>query len=115
MTPYARRTRRLPPPPHVVFDDLAAPARTGPRVWLDLGERNWPRVLESDRPHRLVWSSIWSDRPDDRIELGLEPDGSDTALTYTLWTPHEVPEDAEDRRRRVSVMLWADLRESYGQ
>ena len=115
MTPYARRTRRLPAPPHVVFDDLAAPARTGPRVWLDLGASTWPRVLESERPHRLVWSSLWSDRPEDRVELELAEHGSETALTYTLWAAGEVPADAEDRRRRVSVLLWADLRETYGQ
>ncbi|MFT4008568.1 MAG: hypothetical protein QM655_00855 [Nocardioidaceae bacterium] len=120
MTPYSTRTRRLPAPPHVVWDDLVSPAQTGSRVWLNLvADEIRPRVLECERPCSVVWSSLWRSRPDDRIVFGLAevPVSQDTALTFTLLTPSDVPDEDDARllRKRISRLIFAELRFSYGQ
>jgi hypothetical protein len=119
VTEYGKRTRRLPAPPHIVWQDLVHPATTGPRVWLDLRDDEvTPRVVESEAPGRVVWSSLWPHRPEDRVVLELAPAGSDTALTFTLFA---VGDDGPDEsttghiRHRVNHLLFADLRFSYGQ
>ncbi|WP_370291194.1 hypothetical protein [Nocardioides sp.] len=118
MTPLPLRTRRLPPPAHIVWDDLARPATTGPRVWLDLVDDEVPpRVLGGERPHRLVWSSLWPSRPKDRIDFELTADGRDTRVAITLLAAGDPPDDETLRhlRHRLSELLWRDLRHSYGQ
>ena len=103
---------------HVVFDDLVSPAQSGSRVWLDLlDDEVSPRVLESDRPRQVVWSSLWQSRPEDRVVLDLAESGSDTALTFTLLASGEVPDDSKTGhiRKRINHLLFADLRFSYGQ
>ncbi|QIG43070.1 SRPBCC domain-containing protein [Nocardioides anomalus] len=118
MTPYGHRTRRLPAPPHAVWSDLVEPARTGPRVWLALlADEVAPRVVESERPTRVVWSSLWPSRPDDRVVLELAPHGGGTALTFTLLAAGEPPEQSRTGhlRKRVNELLYRDLQLSYGQ
>lgn len=118
MTPYGRRTRKLPAPPHVVWGDLVNPATSGSRVWLDLlDDEVPPRVVESAAPNRVVWSSLWPSRPGDQVLLELAAAGSDTALTFTLLADGELPDESKTGhiRRRVNHLLFADLRFSYGQ
>lgn len=117
MTPYGNRSRRLPAPPHVVWDDLVAPKADGVRAWLDLlPDEVAPRVLESERPHRVVWSSLWPSRPHDQVVLELAEDHEGTALSFTLLAAGEVPDQSKAGhiRRRVNQLLYADLRFSYG-
>ena len=47
----------------------------------------------------------------------LSPAGSETRLTFTLQTPDALPDEgtARDLGRRMSHLLFADLRYSYGQ
>lgn len=118
MTPYGRRTRKLPAPPHVVWEDLVRPASTGGRTWLDLlDDEVAPRVVESDAPKRVVWSSLWTSRPGDRVVIELAAAGCDTAVTFTLLAAGDPPDDSRTGhiRRRVNQLLFADLRFSYGQ
>jgi hypothetical protein len=117
---YGDRTRSLPAPPPVVWDDLVARKSRGTRAWVRLrdGEVR-PEVVESVRPTLLVWSSLWATRPDDLVRLTLAPQGRfGTALRFVLLagggdTPDEVL--TRHLRQRVNELLYRDLRESYGQ
>lgn len=118
MNEYGNRARTLPAPPGVVWDSLADPHRRGTRPWMAvLSDEVEPTVLEGERPVRLVWSSLWPSRPDDRILLDLTTKGLDTLLRFRLLTPHEPPVEPELRhyRYRINHLLYADLRYSYGQ
>lgn len=115
MAELARRRIALPPPPRVLWADLAAPRRTGARVWLVLepGEQ-WPTVLESVENRRVVWSSLWERRPEDRIELLVTPDGGDSALTFVWHAADPLPGHASPFRYRLTTLFAAELRYSYG-
>lgn len=114
----ARRTRKLPAPPPVVWDSLTEPRRPSGRPWLNLlPDEVDPRILKAEAPNRVVWSSLWPSRPRDQVHLELIADGSETLLKFTLLTPDEVPDQSKTGhlRRRLNELLFADLRFSYGQ
>lgn len=116
MIELAHRAKRLPPPPHVVFESLTEPRRTGARPWLFLEpDEVDPRVLVADAPERVVWSSLWPSRPDDEIRFSVLPHENETRLVFTHLSSLPMPDEPELRRlrRRINVLLWADLRESY--
>jgi hypothetical protein len=100
-----------------VWRSLVDPHAPGARPWLDLrpGEIE-PTVIEAAEPHLVVWSTLWPDRPDDRIRFDLSPHQSDTMLTWTLLSP-EMPDDATvgRLRHRLNFLINASLRHSYGQ
>lgn len=115
---FGSRARQLPAPPSVVWASLVDPHRPGTRPWLNLlHDEVEPRVLESTEPTRVVWSSLWPSRPDDRVQLDLAVAGGGTSLRFTLVTPDAAPNasKAGHLRRRINVILFADLRFSYGQ
>jgi hypothetical protein len=120
MLEIGSRQRNLPPPPHVVFDDLIAPRRSGIRSWLNLlDDEIAPQILDSQAPMSVTWSSLWPRRPDARLHFELRPDreGAGTDLRWTLMVDEPEP-DAEligHLRKRVNTLLFADLRYSYGQ
>ncbi|MBM7789316.1 SRPBCC family protein [Tenggerimyces flavus] len=113
------RRRPQPAPPGVVFEALTEPRREGGRPWLDLADGELePTILVAEEPHRVVWSSLWPDRPHDRIEFELAPAGTGTDLRWTLLTPdEEAPSDAVlgRLRYRLNHLINADLRYSFGQ
>ncbi len=112
------RAQKLPAPPRVVWESLSTPRRPGARQWLNLlTDEVDPRILETEPPERLVWSSLWPSRPRDLIQLDLTPSGSETLLRFTLVTPDDVPAQSQTGhlRRRLNVLFFADLRFSYGQ
>lgn len=118
MQELARRTRNLPAPPHVVWRSLVAPHEEGTRPWLRLlDDEVEPQVLSSVEPREVVWSTLWPSRPDDEVRFRLSEGAGGTDLEFALLTPGEVPDDSTlgHLRRRLNVMLWADLRYSYGQ
>lgn len=101
----------------MVWDDLVEPKSTGTRAWLDLlPDEVAPLVLESVRPSRVVWSSLWPDRPKDRVVIEIASSGGESAVTFTLLAAGDPPDDSKTGhiRRRVNHLLWADLRFSYG-
>ena len=111
------RAKRLPPPRPVVWESLTQPHRQPSRPWLDPGHGEVePRVLAADPPERLVWSSLWVDRPRDEIHLELSVAGLETLLRFTIWTPDEHPGavEAERLRRRLSVLFNEELRTTFG-
>jgi len=102
----------------VVWGSLTEPHLPGTRPWLDLlPDEVEPRVVAAERPGRVVWSSLWPSRPDDEVHFELSAVGQETLLRYTLLTPGELPDASKTGhlRRRLSVLLFADLRYSYGQ
>ncbi len=102
----------------MVWGSLTEPHLPAARPWLELlPDEVEPRVLAAERPGRVVWSSLWPGRPDDEVHLQLSAVGSETLLRYTLLTPGELPDASKTGhlRRRLSVLLFADLRYSYGQ
>lgn len=118
MLTYGSRARRLPAPPRIVWQSLTDIHAPGARPWLDLlHDEVEPRVLESESPVRVVWSSLWPSRPDDRVLLELAAVDAETSLRFTLLTPGELPDDSKTGhlRKRMNQVLFADLRFSYGQ
>jgi hypothetical protein len=115
---YGVRTKRLSAPPRVVWDDLVARKRVGVRAWLALrGDEVAPEVVEAERPHRVVWSSLWPGRSGDRIEMTLTSRGLETALGFGLLAADAPPDEALTHhiRYRVNQLLYDDLRQSYDQ
>jgi hypothetical protein len=114
------RVRNQPPPPHIVFDELVRAAGNPTRPWLALlDDEVPPRVTNSSRPAPVEWSSLWAKRPDLVLRFVLAPDagGHGTDLRWTLLAGEPVPADAliGHLRKRVNVLINADLRYSFGQ
>jgi hypothetical protein len=110
--------KRLPAPQRVVFDSLAEPHRPGTRPWLALcRDEVEPHILEAEAPDRIVWSTLWPSRPDDRVRFDLATQRGETLLRFTLLTPDDPPDEqaAGHLRYRMSVLLFGELRRSYGQ
>ena len=120
MIEYGDRTRGLPAPPHVVWDDLVARKHEGTRAWVALQEGEvLPEVVESERPGLVVWSSLWPTRPRDSVRMTLEPKNrTETALRFVLLAAgDEAPDERMTRhiRQRVNELLFRELRQSYDQ
>ena len=118
MEVIGERARQLPAPQHVVWDDLVHPRTGGPRSWLLLlDDEVEPRILAADRPDRVVWSSLWPNRPDDEVHLSLALAGGGTLLRFRLQTPDGLPDASRTGhlRRRLNQLLFGDLRAAYGQ
>jgi hypothetical protein len=115
-----RRERNQPAPPNVVWESLTAPRRDAGRRWLELlDDEIEPRVVEVVKPSLVVWSSLWPDRPRDRIrfDLRLADDGYGCALRWTLTTTDGPPNDSKrgHLRYRLNLLINERLRLSYGQ
>ena len=118
MIQIGARARNLPAPPRVVFESLSEPRRGGARPWLELlDDEVEPRVLTAEPDRLVVWSSLWTSRPDDEIHLALVPEDGGTRLGFTHLTPGPMPPEAETGhlRYRLNKLLYGDLRLSYGQ
>ncbi|QRY86714.1 hypothetical protein JVY00_07260 [Tsukamurella tyrosinosolvens] len=114
----ASRRRNLPAPPRVVCADLAAPAPRTVRHWLRLTDDEVaPTVLQVEAPSRVEWSSLWPDRPDLRVVFSLEPGDGGSDVHWALYADEPLPGPEYTRHvaRRVSTLVFADLRYTYGQ
>lgn len=117
MQAVATRRRTQPPPTWVVFEDLANPGRATGRSWLYLlDDETPPHVLAAQRPTLVVWSSIWTKRPDANIQFDLAGSGSETALRWTLLVEPPAPDDRLFRHmcQRIGELINAGLRYTYG-
>lgn len=119
MKEIGRRRRNQPAPPHVVFEALTDPDRPGARVWLHLlDDERPPRILRAEAPSTVVWSSIWTKRPDAVIVFDLPSDGRQgTDVCWSLFVDEPEPDDAlvGHLRKRMNELINADLRYSFGQ
>ena len=118
MIEFGSRGRTLPAPPRIVWGSLVDPHQPGAREWLRLfPDEVEPKVLEAEKPTRVVWSSLWPTRPNDQVHFELTSVDSETLLKFTLLTPDELPDESKlgHLRHRLNHLLFADLRYSYGQ
>ncbi|WP_308121076.1 hypothetical protein [Paractinoplanes bogorensis] len=111
--------RSQPAPPHVVFGKLTDPTGDPVRPWLVLmDDEHAPTVLEASEPHSLVWSSLWPKRPDARIRFDLTSDnagGSRVRWTLLVTEPMPDPSLLGHLRKRLNVLIHANLRFTFGQ
>jgi hypothetical protein len=118
MNSLGRRRSTQPAPPPVIFEALTQPRRPGARPWLFLrADEREPRVLAADRPHHVLWSSLWPDRADDTIRFGIQSDGgSGSSLEWELLSdgPEPATEVLGHRRYRLNELINRDLRLSFG-
>jgi hypothetical protein len=105
-TELARRQKSQAPPPWVVFEALCDPFPEY-RQWFDLqADEMVPTILEHDRPHRVVWSSIWVERPELRIEFEIDGGGSGCSVTWALLGPTALNPDAiKPLRYRLNQLI----------
>jgi hypothetical protein len=113
------RQRAQPAPPRVVFEALTEPDRDPYRRWLKLvDDEQRPNVLRTQALATVVWSSLWTTRPDAVVEFELapSPDGG-TALRWTLYVDEPIPREPLIRhmRGRMNQLINANLRFSFGQ
>lgn len=112
--------RSQPAPPHVVFEALTQPDRDPARPWLDLlDDEQPPQLIAADRPGLVLWSSLWSSRPDAlvRFDLPGEHEGEGTDLCWTLLMNAPAPDAAliGRMRKRLNQLINANLRYTFGQ
>ncbi|MBV8931987.1 MAG: hypothetical protein JO285_05470, partial [Kutzneria sp.] len=105
---FGDRIHRFAAPAWVMFEALTVDLHK----WLDLvpGEVR-PRPLDAERPHRVVWSSLWPVRPEDTVEFYLAPDGPGTTLRF-VWRSPSPPDErgVAITRQRLNRKLGGDLR-----
>ncbi|WP_353109849.1 hypothetical protein [Gordonia sp. (in: high G+C Gram-positive bacteria)] len=117
MEPVATKRRRQPALPSAVFGDLTSPNRQPARRWLTLfDDEVEPTVIEVERPLRVVWSSLWTRRPDLQVAFDLIDVDGETDLRWTLFAQSPVP-DSQLRHvcQRIGTLVNANLRYTYGQ
>jgi hypothetical protein len=113
------RKRSQPPPPRVVFEALTEPDHDPARPWLFLlADEQPPEILEAVEPSLVVWSSLWTTRPDARVRFDLAPDDAGgTMLAWTLQLADPMPDDSKlgHLRRRLNILINASLRATWDQ
>jgi hypothetical protein len=102
----------------VIFEALTDPNRDPARPWLLLLEDEQPpRVVDVDEPDLVVWSSLWTKRPEARIRFDLVAEDQGTGLRWTLLVDEPLPEPDLLRHmaRRLNELINANLRYTFGQ
>jgi hypothetical protein len=111
------REKSQPPPTRIVFEALTQPSRGPARQWLVLlPDEQWPEILLAEDSQTVVWSSLWTGRPDARVRFDLEPSGSSTSLRWTLSVDEPAPDPSLIRQmcKRLNELINAELRYSFG-
>ena len=77
--------RTQPAPARMVWLSLMRPRDPAARQWLHLlDDEADPQILESVEPVLVVWSSLWPDRPHERIRFDIVAATSGCQLRWTL-------------------------------
>lgn len=114
----ARRRKGQAPPPSIVWESLRGPFPLDSGDWLHLGPgETAPVVLDQSEPRLVVWSSIWEDEPELRIEFSIEPDRGGSLVLWRLLGPEGQlnPEDLGRRRHRLNQLINGQLRNTFDQ
>jgi hypothetical protein len=112
------RRRNQPAPPWAVFEDLCDPHRQPARPWLELRDDEVePTVLDSRRAEYVVWSTLWSQRPDASVRFELTAVRGETDLRWIVFVEEPEPdtEFAHHMQHRIGELINANLRHTYGQ
>ena len=75
-------------------------------------------MLRAQKPHLIVWSSIWSTRPDATVRFDLTfgaTAGTDLRWTLLLEEPLPEPSPIGHMRKRLNQLINANLRYTFGQ
>ena len=120
MLEIGSRMRKQPAPPHILFEALTQPDRDPARLWLVLlADEQRPTVVHAEEPAVVVWSSLWSRRPDATIRFTLSPEtaGAGTELRWTLLIEPPEPDQSSigHFRKRLNQLINGNLRLSLGQ
>lgn len=103
----------------MIFEALTEPDRDPARPWLLLlDDEQRPQTLHAERPDFVVWSSIWSRRPDAVVRFDLPSDGGGgTDLRWTLLVAEPLPESSllGHMCKRLNQLINANLRYTFGQ
>jgi len=111
------RSKNQPPPPHVVLEALVRPNRDPARPWLTLlSDEIEPQAIRVESTSVVVWSSIWSKRPQAEVRFDVHGGPSGSQLRWTL---HDVedpgPALTGHMCKRLNELINRDLRHSFGQ
>jgi hypothetical protein len=123
MLELGSRERTQPAPQAVVWASLVAvgrdqPGEDGARPWFDLlDDEVRPKIVTAREPDLVEWSSLWPDRPHDRIRFDIRQDGAGSAVRWTLSTTDAAPTESKlgHQRHRLNLLINERLRLSYGQ
>ena len=119
MIEVGSRRRNQPAPPHAVYEALTEPDRDLARPWLVLlGDERRPDILVAEKPHLVVWSSLWDRRSDAQVRFELPRDraGYGTDLRWVLLVDEPEPDASllGHIRRRINELINGNLRYSFG-
>jgi hypothetical protein len=114
------RKRNQPAPPHVLYEALTQPNRDPSRPWLLLQEGELtPAIVKTEEPNLVVWSSLWSERPEAtiRFELPRDDAGQGTDLRWTLELDEPLPDRTRliEMRKRINLLINGNLRDTFDQ
>ena len=88
-------------------------------MWLEpRSDERWPKIVASEKPLVVVWSSFWTARPRDTLRFEIESDGlSGSRLRWILSTPDDPPDEATlgRMRHRVNSLIDGEMRATFGQ
>jgi hypothetical protein len=100
-----------------VREALLQPDRDPSRPWLHLLPDEMRPTVMSDSVSSVVWSSLWTKRPDAIIRFDITAADGETELRWTLSVTEPIPDDALVRhmRKRLNVLINSELRHTFGQ
>lgn len=117
MEPLGTRAKAQPAPARFVHEALCEPNRDPARQWLVLlDDEMLPRIIRSEQPTLVIWSSIWQTRPEAQVRFDLEGTGAGCNLRWTLLDEEDLgPALVGHMCKRLNQLINAELRYSFGQ
>jgi hypothetical protein len=78
-----------------------------------------PMAVETRGPDLVVWSTLWSDRPEAviRFDLPRDASGYGTDLKWTLVLDEPILERPRiiEMRKRINLLITGNLRDTFDQ